>query len=63
MTDKQKPEAITDGDLDAASGGGGSHTLNYEKIEWTYRPLSPSAAKGKKTGNVETTWKIEEGVK
>ncbi|MEL7444682.1 MAG: hypothetical protein AAGK02_02580 [Pseudomonadota bacterium] len=63
MTNKTKPEAISDDDLDDASGGREQVSLNYEKIEWTYRRQSSARASGSKGGTVETTWKIEEGEK
>ncbi|MEM7684088.1 MAG: hypothetical protein AAF293_04635 [Pseudomonadota bacterium] len=63
MTDKVRPEAISDDELDVASGGIERTTMNYEKIEWTYHRQSTAAARGSKGGKVETTWKIEEGEK
>ena len=39
-------------------------SLNYEKITWTYdKPDERAAEKQKKKGNVDYSWKVEEGEK
>ena len=58
-----KMQELTDTDLDAAAGGA---TDNEHKdwiiIESMSTPIYRSAA-GSRTGSMEMTWKIEEGVK
>ena len=51
------PEMLETDALDAATGGvkyGGTNTCE---------PVTPTRRTGRKSGNVETTWKIEEGEK
>jgi len=39
-------------------------SINYEKVTWTYdKPDKRGAEKQKKKGNVEYSWKVEEGEK
>ncbi len=51
------PEILETDALDSVTGGveyGGTNTCE---------PVKPTRHRGRKSGNVETTWKIEEGEK
>ena len=61
MSDKTVTE-LNDTDLDAAAGAGDSRHKDWIDISTMSPPVHRSSG-GSKTGNAETTWKIEEAEK
>lgn len=65
MTDKKKTEELNEQELDQVAGGGGYAKL--DDVQGTADPNTGSLSSGdttraaRKGGNVEYSWKVEEG--
>jgi hypothetical protein len=69
MTDPKKPTELNDTDLDDVAGAGTkmlesvSDGVVFKKLEINLQVQKPDGALTHKGGNVETSWKVEEGEK